>query len=63
MNHVIVLLAGLVIGVLLSGVGAALVVPLMPESWRGGPTLAALAVAITVGTMIVVGRLFAKSSQ
>ena len=63
MKRVIVLLVGLVAGVLLSGIGAAAIVPLVPESWRGGALVWVVTIAVTILTMTVVGVLFAKSDE
>ena len=63
MKRVIVLLAGLIAGVLLSGVGTAVVMPLVPDNWRGGALIWIVTIAITILTMTVFGVLLAKPDE
>jgi hypothetical protein len=63
MKRVIVLTAGLVVGVLLSGLGAAVVVPLVPENWRGEPLVWTLTAAITILTMTVFGVILSRPDK
>ena len=63
MKSVIVLLAGLIAGVVLSGVGAAILIPLMPEGWRGQAAMWVVAGTVTVMTMTVFSLLFLKPQK
>ena len=63
MKSVIVLLAGLIAGVVLSGVGTAVLIPLMPEGWRGETAVWVVAGTVTVMTMTVFSLLFLKPQK